>query len=230
MDSFSDTARRLIFTLVPMILSLSVHECAHALSAYWLGDNTAKDAGRLTLNPQAHVDPVGTLLIPGLAAVMGGAPFIGWARPTPFRADRFREGVNRRFGSAIVAAAGPISNVLLAFLAIGLYAGLARAHVSLHDMVREGDELTERPNGVAVLLLTMFQLNLGLAFFNLLPIPPLDGHRLMPPQLDAIMRPVARYGFLALMGVMFLLPKVANMVLYEPIRYITNHVAAWFLG
>jgi Zn-dependent protease len=229
MDSLSDTARRLVFTLVPMILSLSVHEFAHALSAYLLGDNTAKDAGRLTLNPQAHVDPVGTLLIPGLAAVMGGVPFIGWARPTPFRADRFREGVNRRFGAALVAAAGPLSNVLLAVVSIAVYAALSRAHFPLHDMIRDGDELVPRPTGVAVLLLTMFQLNLGLAFFNLLPIPPLDGHRLIPAQLDPIMRPVAKYGFVALMGVMFFLPKVANRVLYAPISYITAHVAAWFL-
>jgi Zn-dependent protease len=229
MDSVSDTVRRLVFTLVPMILSLSVHEFAHALCAYKLGDPTAKEAGRLTLNPQSHVDPVGTLLIPGLAAVMGGVPFIGWARPTPFRADRFREGVNQRFGSALVSVAGPLSNVFLALLSIGILAGLARAHVHLQDYVRDGDELVPRPTGVGMLLITMFQLNLGLAFFNLLPIPPLDGFRLLPPQLDPIMRPVARYGFAVLMGVMFFLPSVANRVLYAPLSYVTGHIAEWFL-
>jgi Zn-dependent protease len=230
MDSISDTARRLVFTLVPMILSLSVHEFAHALMAKVLGDDTAEEQGRLTLNPQAHVDPMGTLIVPGLAAVMGGVTFIGWAKPTPFRADRFREGINRRLGAALVSIAGPLSNVLLALVSIAIFAGLSRAHVHMQDMIRDGDELVARPTGPALLLLTMFQLNIGLAFFNLLPIPPLDGHRLMPPQLDPIMRPVAKYGFIVLIAVMFFLPSVANRFIYGPISAVTEHIAGWFLG
>src|ERR1700690_3772616 len=104
-------AIQLAFTLIPMILSLSVHECAHAGAAYLLGNRTAKDAGRLTLNPQAHIDPWGTLFIPAIGVLMGGVPYLGWARPTPFRAVNFRDGVNRRMGIALVAAAGPLSNV-----------------------------------------------------------------------------------------------------------------------
>src|SRR5215470_6330276 len=110
----ADIARRLAMTLVPMILSLSVHEFAHAFTAYKLGDTTAKDAGRLTLNPQSHMDPWGTLLIPAISVLMGGIGFIGWARPTPFRSDRFKRGVPRRLGAALVSAAGPLSNLAIA--------------------------------------------------------------------------------------------------------------------
>src|SRR4051812_9590379 len=110
-----------------MILSLTVHEWAHAMSARILGDRTAEEEGRLTLNPQAHVDLWGTILIPAFSIIMGGLPFLGWAKPVPFRRDRFRRGVNRRLGSAIVAAAGPLSNLALAVLAAAALAVLRNA-------------------------------------------------------------------------------------------------------
>jgi Zn-dependent protease len=214
------TARALAFALIPMILSLSVHEFAHAWSATKLGDTTAKDAGRLTLNPTAHIDPWGTLFIPALSVLMGGVAFIGWARPTPFRADRFRPGINRRLGAAIVAAAGPLSNLLLATLSIAALAGLARAHVPLTHTVQMEDELVHQPTAVASLLYSMFTLNIALAFFNLLPIPPLDGHRLLPPVFDPIVRPLARYGFAIIIVIFLLLPGVANTLFFGPLEHI----------
>jgi Zn-dependent protease len=209
-----DLTRRLALMLVPMILSLTVHEYAHAWSATKLGDSTAKGAGRLTLDPRAHVDLWGTILIPAISVVMGGMAFIGWAKPTPFRPDRFRKGVHRRFGAALVAAAGPISNLLLAIMAAG---GLAAMHAS---------RVNSEP--ILMLLVSMFFLNVGLAMFNLLPIPPLDGHRLLPPALDPVIRPLERYGFAVIMLIFLFLPSVADMIFYRPLRAVAGVIAALF--
>src|SRR6185295_10540340 len=110
-----------------MVLSLTVHECAHAWVAYRLGDDTAERQGRLSLSPVTHVDPIGSLLIPALNIVLaGGFGFIGWARPTPVTPTRFRATVPMRTGMALVAAAGPFSNLLLALVALGLFAAFKR--------------------------------------------------------------------------------------------------------
>src|SRR5437867_2736516 len=98
--------------LIPMILSLTVHEYSHALTARRLGDDTAEQLGRLTLNPLAHIDPIGTIALPILLSF--GPLFFGWAKPVPHNPLRFSPGVNRRTGTMLVAAAGPISNLLLA--------------------------------------------------------------------------------------------------------------------
>jgi Zn-dependent protease len=224
----AELARKLAFALVPMILSLSVHEFAHAFCAYKLGDTTARDAGRLTLNPQAHIDPWGTLFIPALSVLMGGVAFLGWARPTPVRADRFRDGVNRRFGSALVSAAGPVSNLLLALLTVGTMAVLTRIGVGLYRPVEIDGEFILRRTPLGLLLYSMFTLNIALAFFNLLPIPPLDGHRLLPPVLDPIVRPLSRYGFAILIGIFLMLPRVAMVLFYRPLGFVTEHVEGWF--
>src|SRR3954463_6036373 len=102
-----------------MVLSLSVHECAHAWVAYRLGDDTAQKQGRLSLSPVTHIDPIGTLLIPAVSVLFaGGFGFIGWARPTPVTPTRFRPTVPMRTGMALVAAAGPLSNLVLALIAL----------------------------------------------------------------------------------------------------------------
>jgi Zn-dependent protease len=227
-QDLADIARRLALVLIPMILSLSVHECAHALSAYLLGDHTAKDAGRLTLNPQSHIDPWGTLFIPAMGVFMGGVPFLGWARPTPFRASRFREGIPRRLGSALVAAAGPLSNVALGLLSISVLALLGRLHFPLFTTLEDGDALVARRNGVDLFLIAMFRLNLGLAFFNLLPIPPLDGARLLPPALDPIVRPLERYGFAILMVAFLFLPPSVLGTIFSPLVFAMDRVEALF--
>lgn len=225
----AEIVRKLALTLIPMILSLSVHECAHALCAYKLGDNTAKEAGRLTLNPQVHIDLWGTLVIPALAVISGGMGFIGWARPTPFRADRFRPGVNPRFGAALVSVAGPVSNLLLAVVALGMVALGRKLHLPLlHsiELIAEDGSLVRSP--LALFLYSMFTLNVGLAIFNLLPIPPLDGHRLLPPFLDPIVRPLHRYGFALLFAVFLFLPRVANVILFTPMVFVMHHLQALF--
>jgi Zn-dependent protease len=151
-----------VLYIIPVVLSLSVHEWAHAYAAAMLGDDTARERGRLTLNPLAHVDVVGTLALPLL-----GIPF-GWAKPVPVEPTRFRAGVSMSKGMLWTAAAGPLSNVVLAlFCALALRA------------VRGALPLPAGAAFVSVLLERGMLINGSLAVFNLLPIPPLDGSRVV---------------------------------------------------
>lgn len=145
--------------LIPLLLSLTVHEFFHAWTAWKLGDDTAERMGRLTLNPIPHIDPIGTLLLPML-----GIPF-GWAKPVPVNPARFRRGVSMATGDILVSAAGPLSNIGLAVLSAVLF-GL---------LVRFQPDLVMHQSPGWYLLVYMMLVNVGLAIFNLLPIPPLDG-------------------------------------------------------
>jgi len=180
-------------TLIPLLLSLTVHEWAHAWSAHRLGDDTAAMQGRLTLNPLAHIDPVGTLILPLL-----GVPF-GWAKPVPVNPTRFRRDVNMKTGMMITAAAGPLANIALAVLsaiAIGLVARFAP------QALAAGSGLS-----LMSLLTTMLIVNVTLAIFNLIPIPPLDGSRVVDGLIPYSWRPhwesIVRLSPLLLIGVMF---------------------------
>lgn len=188
-DLSPDFLMRRLMMLIPLVLSLSVHEWAHAWSAYRLGDDTAAREGRLTLDPLAHIDPLGTFLLPLL-----GIPF-GWARPVPVNPVRFRRDVSMRTGMMITAAAGPISNVVLAVLATVILGVILRFRV---------DVLQAYP-AVSFLLGTAIQMNVALAIFNLLPIPPLDGSRvvdgLMPYRFQARWEKIARFSPLMLLVV-----------------------------
>jgi Zn-dependent protease len=179
-DDFNLAQRVMI--VIPLLLSLTVHEWAHAWSASRLGDDTARMQGRLTLNPIAHIDPIGTLILPLL-----GIPF-GWAKPVPVNPTRFRRDVNMKTGMIITAAAGPFSNIVLAVLSaitFGLVARFAPESLSASGGI-----------GLATLLTTMIVINVTLAIFNMIPIPPLDGSRvvdgLVPygwrPQWESIVR------------------------------------------
>ncbi|HZZ84500.1 MAG TPA: site-2 protease family protein [Anaeromyxobacteraceae bacterium] len=159
--------------LVPLILSLTVHEYAHAWTAARLGDDTAERMGRLTLNPFAHIDLFGTILLPLL-----GIPF-GWAKPVPIDPSRFRRGVKVTTGTMLTAGAGPLSNVLLAFVCLLILVLGAR---SIPDVFAIGS-----PG--SYLLGKMFELNIVLAVFNLIPIPPLDGSRVLEGLLPYRFRP-----------------------------------------
>jgi Zn-dependent protease len=219
--SLPELTRLLALNLLVMVLSLSVHECAHAWVAYRLGDDTAKREGRLSLNPSTHVDPFGTLLIPALSVFMGGAfGFIGWARPCPVDPKRFRRSVSMRNGMALTAAAGPLSNLVLALLALGAFAVCQRAGVSLWDT--EG-----RASGVTALLVTMFRVNVGLMVFNFLPIPPLDGSRLLPRSMDEFQARIAPYSIVLLLIVLNV-PILSKFVVLEPIRLVSNVLQAIF--
>ncbi|HVG61967.1 MAG TPA: site-2 protease family protein [Hyalangium sp.] len=152
-----------VMLLIPLVLSLTVHEFAHAWSAWRLGDDTASMQGRLTLNPVPHIDPFGTLLLPLL-----GVPF-GWAKPVPVNPARFRRDVNMTTGMMITAIAGPLSNVLLAIA----------SSVSLGLTLRWAPATFDANPGLGKLLVNVVFLNVGLALFNMLPVPPLDGSRVV---------------------------------------------------
>ncbi len=158
---------------IHLMLYLSVHEWAHAYSAWKLGDDTASREGRLTLNPLAHIDPIGTVLLPLL-----GVPF-GWARPVPVNPARFRRSITIRHGMVITAAAGPASNLAMALIATigyGLYLRFVPSALV-------GDGLVARMVSLSVIL------NVVLAIFNMLPIPPLDGSRVADGLMPARYRP-----------------------------------------
>lgn len=197
-----DLIMRGMMMVIPLILSLSVHEWAHAWSAWKLGDDTAEREGRLTLNPIAHIDPIGTLLLPML-----GIPF-GWAKPVPVNPARFRRDVHMGTGMAITAAAGPISNLILA---LGCAIGLG---VMLRTGVGE--------KGLVSLLVIGIQLNVSLAIFNLLPLPPLDGSRILERFIPFRMRDswesFQRFSPLLLLAVI----ATGGFFLRGPVNYVTQ--------
>jgi Zn-dependent protease len=188
-----------------LLISLTIHEAAHAWTADKLGDPTARMLGRVSLNPLVHIDWIGTVLLP-LVAAFSNLPLIGWAKPVPVNLNNLR---HPRRDFAIVAAAGPISNMLQAFVA----AGVLRAFSGQP----EADGTTLFVN----LLYVAVQTNLLLAFFNLIPVPPLDGGNvllgLLPSNLAHAYSQLRNYGFLILYLLMF--TGVASAIMLPPTRF-----------
>jgi Zn-dependent protease len=181
---------------VVLLFSLSVHESAHAWMAHKMGDDTALMLGRVSLNPLVHIDPIGTVLFP-LVQIFGGIPTLGWAKPTPYNPANFRRDVSLRQGHMLVAGAGPVSNLLLALLFTAIF----------FVIVRAGVPLTER-HPLVMIVVAGIQMNVILAVFNLVPIPPLDGSKVASYGLpgsfgdryDRVMEP---YGYMILLLLMF---------------------------
>jgi len=191
-------SERIAFALmgyVVLLFSLSVHESAHGWMALQMGDDTAARQGRITLNPLSHIDPFGTVLIPLLQFLYSGIPLLGWARPTPVAGHNFRRLAR---GHVLVALAGPLSNLMLAVVfTAGLFVALR--YFDLPWDPREPE--------LAVMLLTVgIQMNVVLALFNLVPLPPLDGSwiaswglpRSISEPYDRIMEPYGQWILLAL--------------------------------
>ena len=174
----------MIFAII--LLSMTVHEAMHAFMGYFLGDNTAKIEGRLTLNPLKHIDPFMTILLPLTMALLGG-PVFGGAKPVPFNPNRVRYG---EWGAAMVALAGPLTNFFIAFLAFGIGA--------LMGVVSNGGLVASSFLG-SVIAMTV-SVNLGFFVFNMLPVPPLDGSRLLyalaPETARRLMEQIEQYGTL----------------------------------
>ena len=191
-------------TYVVLLFSLSVHESAHAWMAHKLGDDTAFLEGRVTLNPIPHIDPIGTVLFP-LIQIFTGVLLLGWAKPTPYNPANFGRQVTMRQGHMLVAAAGPVSNfVLAALFTAGFVAAFKSGFVDsyVHPLART--------------LFIGISMNIVLAIFNLLPIPPLDGSKVasygLPGDLgDRYDRVMGPYGFILL--ILFVFTGVFRFVL-----------------
>jgi Zn-dependent protease len=197
---------QIVISFLVLVFSLTVHESAHAWAADRLGDPTARALGRLSLNPLVHVDPIGTLLFP-LIGMATGAPIIGWAKPVPVATWRFDR---PRRDYLMVAAAGPISNLALAFVAAVAFQVFPvhvqqAAQLALTAGLSSSDAQVLMP--LARLVWSALEINLLLAIFNMLPIPPLDGSSvlagLLPERLAAGLDRLRPYGFLLLYGLMF---------------------------
>lgn len=157
---------QIAITIGVILVSMTVHEAMHGFMAYWLGDDTAKDEGRLTLNPIKHLDPFLSIILPVMLVILGG-PVFGGAKPVPFNPARVRY---EEFGAALVAVAGPLVNLVIAFVAFGVMAGLG--YFNPLALMGGGDLL-------GMILGSFVTINLGFFVFNMLPIPPLDGSRVL---------------------------------------------------
>jgi Zn-dependent protease len=176
-------------SMVGLILSLSFHEAAHAWTANKLGDPTARMLGRLTLNPLAHIDWIGTVLFP-IIAMLSGFPLIGWAKPVPVSMSNLKA---PRRDFAVVAVAGPISNLILAVAGVLLLAAVLRAGMQTGELA-------------VTFIYRFIRLNVFLAVFNMIPLPPLDGGNvlagLVPGPVAVLIDRIRPYGFLILYGLL----------------------------
>lgn len=197
---FERSPQEWAFLGLALLIAIPIHEFAHALAARWAGDPTADDLGRVTLDPLKHLDPLGTLLI-----LLAG---FGWGKPVPVNPANFR---NPRWGSVLVSAAGPMANILLAWVLgmlgfrLGLLEGVSVAYQRL--------------------VLQLIILNLALAFFNLIPVPPLDGSHvlvgLLPgAQAIRVARAMERFGMLLLLLIVF--TGISRLLIYPPVYLLTK--------
>jgi len=200
---------------VVILLSMTVHEAMHAFMGYFLGDNTAKIEGRLTLNPLKHIDPFMTILLPLTMALLGG-PVFGGAKPVPFNPNRVRYG---EWGAAMVALAGPLTNLFIAFFAFGIGA--------LMSVVSNGGLVASSFLG-SVIAMTV-SVNLGFFVFNMLPVPPLDGSRLLyalaPESARRLMEQIEQYGTL----VVFLLVVIFSSAIGRVMSACTSTILDIFM-
>lgn len=230
-----------VLALVPaLVIAIVFHEVAHGWAALALGDPTAKERRRLSLNPIRHVDPLGTLIVPGMLA-LAGAPVFGWAKPVPVIKERLD---NPRFGMMAVAAAGPATNFVLAAIgAIALGVLMGSVAGSNAPVAAEGYTYGPWVQYLSMALLTFMSVNLFLGLFNLLPIPPFDGSHivegLLPPRAAKVYERLRPLGFpmlfILLVAIPWLFPQlgIVERVVLPPMMWLQNHyfmLTSWVAG
>jgi len=202
------TTADLIYAIPAIFISLAIHEAMHAFTAHALGDNTAQQEGRLTLNPLKHTDLYTTIILPIVTIVLFGFPVL-IAKPVPFDPSRVKFG---EYGAALVGVAGPLSNIILAAIAAAL----------LHIFIFPVDAIK--------FLLVFIEINVWFFVINMIPIPPLDGSRLLyafaPEGLQKIMMKIESFGYLMIIAILFL---VIHFI-YGPIYYCYQHLLNLLVG
>ena len=205
--------------LAVLFPSIILHEVSHGVVALWCGDATAKRAGRLTLNPLAHIDPIGSIVVPILMVLSGGPPF-GWAKPVPVNIGRLR---HPRDQSVLVSLAGPATNIILASIAGVIFNILIRAVP--HEMIGGQIYPDASINLVTQIVYYFGIVNIIIAVFNLIPIPPLDGSALVERLLPASALPQyyrMRFGFIVIVLLLVFFDQNA-------LRDVFNHFETWYL-
>jgi Zn-dependent protease len=222
---FISVARQLLIAAIPILIAITFHEVAHGLVANKLGDPTAKIMGRLTLNPIAHIDPIGTIIVPIVLFIFSKGTFIfGTAKPVPVNFNNLR---HPRRDSAIVSAAGPATNIIIAF-----------ASILLFILVYKISLLSPSPTFISQKIIIPFKImlqysisfNIFIAAFNLIPVPPLDGGRivtsLLPPKHSYQFSKLEPYGILIVLGLWF--TGIANYIIV-PIQIFIEIIIRIFL-
>jgi len=187
----------LLIVFIVLAISITLHEAMHAFAGFWLGDDTAQKEGRISLNPLKHVDPFGTLVLPLITLVIFKVPLLA-AKPVPFDPRRVRYG---EYGAALVGIAGPLTNVLLALAGAGI------AHIFQDGL---------GPN-VLLVLVIFVKINVALFVFNMIPLPPLDGSRLLyafaPEALQRVMAQLEQFGIIIVFGLLIAVPAFSTLLI-----------------
>ena len=208
--------------LIPLIIAIVFHEVAHGLVARRLGDRTADERGRLSLNPIRHIDPFGTVILPMLLAISHAGAIFGWAKPVPVNYNRLR---NPRRDMVLVALAGPGMNLLLALLGAAILA----ATIYMSGGAENGTARFIAANALNFVLINIF-----LGVFNLLPVPPFDGGHvlqgLLPPSLAAGFGRIGRYSLLVMVILLLVLPQFGINVVGRVVSPIVDAITRLFLG
>lgn len=208
----SGTVLDIVIVIGVVLVSMTLHEAMHGFVAYFLGDDTAKREGRLTLNPIKHIDPFLTILLPVMLTLLGG-PIFGGAKPVPFNPDRVRYD---EWGAALVALAGPLTNFLLAFVFFGIFVIIGSPVTGL----------------TAQILLTAVSVNLGFFIFNMIPLPPLDGSRVLyalaPEFVRRGMEAIERFGLIFVFAIVLLASPIIGRFMEAGIQFFLQVFSAIF--
>jgi Zn-dependent protease len=212
----------IVYQMIAFLFAISVHESAHAWTASRCGDPTARMLGRISLNPIRHIDPIGSIVLPLIAAYRFGG-LIGWAKPTPVDPRNFRRPV---MDDILTSVAGPVSNFVVATGALLILGGISLSSTSGHTIIMglPGGSYGGAPDSmwvpVAMLMYTLMVVNVWLAVFNLIPVPPLDGSHVLRHFLSESVRMVYdRIGIFGLMALVFLAPGLLSRLIDPPVNF-----------